>query len=133
ITVESNVLLGMDFHAHLMSSEIIGFLAGEWSPTTKTVHIKAIFPCRSLQTEHNHVNVEMDPTSEFEARQEIERREMRVVGWYHSHPTFTPDPSIVDIENQTNYQRLFKDEEMDEEPFVGAIVSMFYFYFCLFS
>ncbi|KAF9908803.1 hypothetical protein EC991_009506 [Linnemannia zychae] len=122
ITVQSNVLLGMDFHAHLMTAEIIGFLAGEWEPSTRTIHVKAIFPCRSLPTEHNHVNVEMDPTSEFEVRQEIEKRNMRIVGWYHSHPTFTPDPSMVDIENQTSYQSLFKDEAMNEEPFVGAIV-----------
>ncbi|KAG0276598.1 hypothetical protein BGZ95_007317 [Linnemannia exigua] len=122
ITVQSNVLLGMDFHAHLMTSEIIGFLAGEWVPSTRTINVKAIFPCRSLPTEHNHINVEMDPTSEFEVRQEIEKRNMRIVGWYHSHPTFTPDPSLVDIENQTSYQSLFKDDVMNEEPFVGAIV-----------
>ncbi|KAG0261689.1 hypothetical protein BG011_000785 [Mortierella polycephala] len=122
IKVQSNVLLGMDFHAHLMTAEIIGFLAGDWIPATKTIHIKAIFPCRSLPTGQNHVNVEMDPTSEFEVRQEIAKRNMRIVGWYHSHPTFTPDPSLVDIENQTSYQSLFKDGSMDEEPFVGAIV-----------
>ncbi|KAI8597728.1 hypothetical protein EDD21DRAFT_310411 [Dissophora ornata] len=122
IKVQSNVLLGMDFHAHLMTAEIIGFLAGEWCAATRTIHIKAIFPCRSLPTGQNHVNVEMDPTSEFEVRQEIEKRNMRIVGWYHSHPTFTPDPSLVDIENQTSYQSLFKDESMNEEPFVGAIV-----------
>ncbi|KAF9930267.1 hypothetical protein FBU30_000687 [Linnemannia zychae] len=122
IKVKSNVLLGMDFHAHLMTAEIIGFLAGDWDSSTRTIHVKAIFPCRSLPTEHNHVNVEMDPTSEFEVRQEIEKRNMRIVGWYHSHPTFTPDPSLVDIENQRSYQSLFKDDTMNEEPFVGAIV-----------
>jgi hypothetical protein len=30
LEVDSNVLLAMDFHAHLMTTEIIGFLAGEW-------------------------------------------------------------------------------------------------------
>ncbi|KAJ2471853.1 hypothetical protein IWW56_006256, partial [Coemansia sp. RSA 2131] len=45
-----------------------------------------------------------------------------VVGWYHSHPTFRPDPSIIDIENQTAYQALFRDNDSSEEPFVGAIV-----------
>lgn len=30
LQVHSNVLLAMDFHAHLMTTEIIGFLAGEW-------------------------------------------------------------------------------------------------------
>ncbi|KAF9563155.1 hypothetical protein EC968_004988 [Mortierella alpina] len=122
IKVQSNVLLGMDFHAHLMTTEIIGFLAGDWNSVTRTIHIKAIFPCRSLPTGQDHVNVEMDPTSEFEVRQEIEKRNMRIVGWYHSHPTFTPDPSLVDIENQTSYQSLFKDDSSSDEPFVGAIV-----------
>ncbi|KAK9763338.1 hypothetical protein K7432_010073 [Basidiobolus ranarum] len=47
---------------------------------------------------------------------------MQVVGWYHSHPTFAPDPSLVDMENQRNYQHLFRHEGSEDEPFVGAIV-----------
>ena len=35
---------------------------------------------------------------------------MQVVGWYHSHPTFKPDPSVTDIMNQESYQRLMRDE-----------------------
>ena len=27
-----------------------------------------------------------------------------VLGWYHSHPTFTPNPSVRDIETQLKYQ-----------------------------
>jgi len=36
--------------------------------------------------------------------QVIAKNNMQVVGWYHSHPTFHPDPSLIDIENQYNYQ-----------------------------
>lgn len=32
--IQSNVLLSMDFHAHLMTTEIIGFLAGDWDKET---------------------------------------------------------------------------------------------------
>ncbi|CAO3588140.1 unnamed protein product [Absidia cylindrospora] len=110
ITVHSNVLLTMDFHAHLMTTEIIGFLAGEWDRTTRRLLVKEAFPCRSLNTGQNEVNVEMDPTSALETRQLIEEKNMTVVGWYHSHPIFVPDPSLVDIENQLNYQNLCKDE-----------------------
>lgn len=28
----------------------------------------------------------------------------QITGWYHSHPTFQPEPSLIDIENQHNYQ-----------------------------
>ena len=72
--------------------------------------IKEAFPCRSLNTGQNDVNVEMDPTSAIETRQLIEEKNMTVVGWYHSHPTFIPDPSIVDLENQRNYQILCREE-----------------------
>lgn len=89
--------------------------------------IKEAFPCRSLNTGQNDVNVEMDPTSAIETRQRIEEKNMTVVGWYHSHPMFAPDPSIVDLENQQNYQTLCREkcgenESQTVEPFVGAII-----------
>lgn len=34
IKANSNVLVAMDFHSHLMTTEIIGFLAGEWDKET---------------------------------------------------------------------------------------------------
>lgn len=49
----------------------------------------------------------MDAVSQVMARDYIATHGMNVVGWYHSHPTFQPDPSVTDIENQGNYQRLF--------------------------
>lgn len=89
--------------------------------------IKEAFPCRSLNTGQNDVNVEMDPTSAIETRQRIEEKNMTVVGWYHSHPMFAPDPSIVDLENQQNYQTLCREKcgengNQTVEPFVGAII-----------
>ncbi|KAJ1653376.1 hypothetical protein IWQ61_006490 [Dispira simplex] len=120
----SNAFLGMDFHAHLMESEIIGFLAGRWNPETRQLIVQYAFPCRALRTpgQNTSVNVEMDPTSEFEVRQAILDRDLQVVGWYHSHPCFLPDPSLVDLENQCNYQSLFANQTTRAEPFVGAIV-----------
>lgn len=46
----------------------------------------------------------MDPVSEMNARILFEEKGLSVVGWYHSHPTFEPEPSIRDIENQGMYQ-----------------------------
>ena len=45
----------------------------------------------------------------------------QVVGWYHSHPTFKPNPSEKDIENQENFQALFRDEGTKQEPFVDDL------------
>ncbi|KAI9277546.1 hypothetical protein BY458DRAFT_471908 [Sporodiniella umbellata] len=122
IKVNSNVLLAMDFHSHLMTTEIIGFLAGEWDRENRVMTIREAYPCRSIETGRNDVNVEMDPTSAIETRQLIEECNMKVVGWYHSHPTFIPDPSLIDIENQRNYQVLCREDQRSTEPFVGAIV-----------
>lgn len=44
------------------------------------------------------------------------------MGWYHSHPVFPPNPSGIDVDNQRNYQALFKDAATGTEPFVGFIV-----------
>ncbi|CAO3695717.1 unnamed protein product [Umbelopsis ramanniana] len=119
--MHSNVLVAMDFHAHLMTTEVIGFLAGQWNKENRHMIVQAAYPCRSLNTGQNDVNVEMDPTSAIEVRQQIEDQNMQVVGWYHSHPTFVPDPSLMDIENQKSYQTQWRDEHT-LEPFVGAIV-----------
>ncbi len=44
-------------------------------------------------------NVEMCPESALEAREAIENRGLRVVGWYHTHPFFKAEPSEVDTFN----------------------------------
>ncbi len=49
----------------------------------------------------------------------------QVVGWYHSHPTFAPEPSLIDIENQHQYQQLMRNEGTGSEPFVGLIVGTY--------
>ena len=96
---------------------------------------------------------EMDPVYEVELRARIEKDGHKIVGWcvrsdvvpacdvpngiflrarswkvailprYHSHPTFKPVPSAVDVNNQRNYQRLFQHNVRQSSPFVGLIVS----------
>ncbi|KAI8820186.1 SWIRM domain-containing protein, partial [Fimicolochytrium jonesii] len=120
VTVESNALITMDFHSHLAQTEIIGLLGGTYDALTSTLSIRDVFPCQSMST---GVQCEMDPDSEVQARDAFAQKELDVVGWYHSHPTFEPIPSIRDIENQTNYQTLFQRHDTGVEPFIGAIVS----------
>ncbi|RKP24761.1 hypothetical protein SYNPS1DRAFT_29488 [Syncephalis pseudoplumigaleata] len=128
----------MDLHAHLLRTEVIGLLGGKFDPATKQIDILTAFPCRGASTDFQiavmmkkkaaiHCMViiaqcEMDPESEIMARMEFAERGLAVVGWYHSHPTFEPTPSIRDIENQVNYQTLFRHDN-GQEPFVGVIVN----------
>lgn len=112
----------MDFHSHLAHTEIIGLLGGNFITRgdQKVLQVKTVFPCQSTST---GIQCEMDPASEMKAREVFADRGFDVVGWYHSHPTFEPHPSIRDIENQTSYQTLFRKETTGDEPFIGVIVT----------
>ncbi|KAI8389413.1 hypothetical protein BD560DRAFT_381551 [Blakeslea trispora] len=124
VTITSNSLLVMEFHSHLASAEIIGLLGGRFiqneTSGEKELEVVYVFPCRSTST---GTQCEMDPDSEMEAREVFEKRGLKVVGWYHSHPTFDPEPSIRDIQNQLSYQCLFRDETSGVEPFIGTIIT----------
>ncbi|KAJ3159779.1 Myb-like, SWIRM and MPN domains 1 [Geranomyces michiganensis] len=119
VFASSNTLIVMDVHAHLAHTEIIGLLGGTYDASAATLHVTDVFPCRSQST---GVQCEMDPASEMRARDVFAAKGLSVVGWYHSHPTFDPTPSVRDIENQTAYQTLFARAD-GVEPFVGAIVT----------
>uniref|UniRef100_A0A6B2LEF3 MPN domain-containing protein n=1 Tax=Arcella intermedia TaxID=1963864 RepID=A0A6B2LEF3_9EUKA len=112
-------MLLIDYHSHLLSSEIIGFLGGYWDPLKKHIKIVAAFPAQSCGDDR--FNVEIDPISQLEVTQKIQKQNMQVVGWYHSHTTFVPDPSVRDIENQTNFQLLYHCEKSSMHPFIGII------------
>ncbi|KAI8069658.1 hypothetical protein BC940DRAFT_22992 [Gongronella butleri] len=133
VEIASHCLLVMDFHAHLAHTEIIGLLGGTFvdiapsaatntdeNTPTKRLIVDTVFPCRSTST---GIQCEMDPESEMKAREVFAAKGLTVVGWYHSHPTFAPHPSIRDIENQTSYQTLFRMQQTGDEPFFGAIIS----------
>ncbi|KAI8980989.1 hypothetical protein BDB01DRAFT_794919 [Pilobolus umbonatus] len=122
VEIVSDVLLVMDFHSHLAHTEIIGLLGGNFirQGDTKILQVKRVFPCQSTST---GIQCEMDPASEMKAREDFREKGYTVVGWYHSHPTFEPHPSIRDIENQTSYQTLFREEKTGDEPFIGVIIT----------
>ena len=128
IEVDSNAMLLMDLHCHLAETEVIGYLAGTWDKGGQKLIVRKAFPCRALEgvdadtTGEREKTVEMDPLSETEAKEKIAKMNMCVLGWYHSHPVFKCEPSVRDIQNQQNYQNLFRDAESNE-PFVGFIVA----------
>jgi hypothetical protein len=119
-----------DLQSHLSDSEVIGFLGGRYVESERCIYVQAAFPCKSASS--GSTDVEMDPVSQIIAGETIVKHGLEVVGWYHSHPTFQPDPSVTDIHNQRNYQQLFGDHghavevnKTDEKkaiPFVGLIV-----------
>ena len=118
-----------DLHSHLSESEVIGFLGGRYVEAERCIYIQAAFPCKSTQrNDAGFTDVEMDPISQMKAGDAIEHQGMSVVGWYHSHPSFQPDPSLMDIHNQGSYQQLFQPKSDNSDaicPFVGLIVGTY--------
>jgi proteasome lid subunit RPN8/RPN11 len=127
IKVHPQVGFLTDLHGHLCEAEVIGLLAGKWDADRKVLYIQAPFPCASTERleDNGSTDVELDPVAELQAREVIYSMGMLVVGWYHSHPRFKPEPSVTDIRNQQQYQHLMRDELTGISPFVGLIVSTY--------
>ena len=116
-----------DIHAHLCDSEVIGLLAGKYDAEKKCLFIQSPFPCTATDRsdDDGSTDVELDAEAEWKAREAIKKLGMQVVGWYHSHPRFRPDPSLTDILNHEQHQCIEHDNTTHIEPFVGLIVSTF--------
>ncbi|KAG4101237.1 hypothetical protein H8356DRAFT_933276 [Neocallimastix lanati (nom. inval.)] len=114
----------MEIHSHLLKKEIMGLLGGRYDQIKKILYIKDIYPCRSEGTSYY---CEMNVESEIEATNIFNTKNYNIVGWYHSHPIFEVNPSIVDIRNQYQHQKL-AHLDSGEEPFIGMIISPYYNY-----
>ncbi|KAI5619881.1 histone H2A deubiquitinase MYSM1 isoform X1 [Silurus asotus] len=117
VIVCAEALVVMDVHAHVSMGEVIGLLGGSYDHEDKVLKICAAEPCNSLST---GLQCEMDPVSQTQASEMLGARGHSVVGWYHSHPAFDPNPSLRDIDTQAKYQNYFS---RGGAPFIGMIVS----------
>ncbi|XP_065594329.1 deubiquitinase MYSM1 [Cyrtonyx montezumae] len=117
VKVSSEALLIMDLHSHVSMAEVIGLLGGRYSEADKVVEVCAAEPCNSLST---GLQCEMDPVSQTQASETLAARGYSVIGWYHSHPAFDPNPSIRDIDTQAKYQSYFS---RGGAMFIGMIIS----------
>ncbi|KAM4574525.1 histone H2A deubiquitinase MYSM1 isoform 2-T2 [Fundulus diaphanus] len=117
VIVCAETLLIMDMHAHVSRGEVIGLLGGTFSEEEKVLKICAAEPCNSVST---GLQCEMDPVSQTQACDGLSALGLCVVGWYHSHPSFHPNPSVRDIDTQDQFQSYFS---RGGAPFIGMIVS----------
>uniref|UniRef100_A0A3B5LQC5 Myb-like, SWIRM and MPN domain-containing protein 1 n=1 Tax=Xiphophorus couchianus TaxID=32473 RepID=A0A3B5LQC5_9TELE len=126
VIVCAETLLIMDMHAHVSRGEVIGLLGGTFNQEEKVlkadkqscVQICAAEPCNSVST---GLQCEMDPVSQTQACDVLSSLGFSVVGWYHSHPSFHPNPSVRDINTQDQFQQSYFSR--GGAPFIGMIVS----------
>ncbi|XP_065654976.1 MPN domain-containing protein isoform X3 [Hydra vulgaris] len=119
VSICTSALLLMDFHCHLSLSEVSGYIAGEWNISRQHVRVTDVYPCH-YSSSSNSDEIEK---VELKIRDTIKLKGLVLLGWYHSHPFFQPDPSISDINSQLEYQKILKDGHY--EPCFGIIISPF--------
>lgn len=119
IEVSVTAFLKMDIHAHLLNTEVIGLLGGYYDMHRNCLVVSTAEACDSVSTD---LECEMDSVSQTQAMESLQEQGFDVVGWYHSHPTFVPNPSVRDLATQRDYQALFSSQG---RPFVAAILSPF--------
>uniref|UniRef100_A0A8C7YBT1 Myb-like, SWIRM and MPN domain-containing protein 1 n=1 Tax=Oryzias sinensis TaxID=183150 RepID=A0A8C7YBT1_9TELE len=115
VVVCAETLLIMDMHAHVSRGEVIGLLGGRFDMDAKILKVCAAEPCNSVST---GMQCEMDPVSQTQACDALLSLGLSVVGWYHSHPSFHPNPSVRDISTQDQ-----AISHVGGAPFIGMIVS----------
>ncbi|CAL4177707.1 unnamed protein product, partial [Meganyctiphanes norvegica] len=119
VIMHAHAIITMDLHAHTSVAEVMGLLGGYYDPAMDTIHVTVAVPTKATTS---GVECDMCPVSQSSACTKIHEGGVQVVGWYHSHPTFPPNPSVQDIETQSQMQRWFARQEA---PFLGVIVSPF--------
>nr|CAI5869811.1 unnamed protein product [Callosobruchus analis] len=112
-------LLTIDFHAHAWLTEVMGLVAGSWIPQEKLLKITHYEPCLNVASSTTHCD--MCPISQAKAADLIHKKGLDILGWFHSHPTFAPEPSQQDMDTQKVVQRWIGHGK----PCVGVILSPF--------
>nr|CAD7257219.1 unnamed protein product [Timema shepardi] len=119
VSMATNAVLVMDFHSHLTTSEVVGYLAGHWDVNAHNLAITHAFPCRSRLADR-----ELAPLVEADIYRAIDQRHLTLVGWYHSHPTTNATPTLRDIDAQLDYEiRMKGNSDASYTPCVGVICS----------
>ncbi|RDD41015.1 MPN domain-containing protein [Trichoplax sp. H2] len=121
VSISSNAMLIMDLHCHLTTSEVVGYIGGKWDPQTQFLRVLQAFPCRCRLGDNN-----ISAVVQEEIQKSMKARDMILVGWYHSHPTSQPNPTVQDLSTQKQFQSVLRTDDSTQEPCLGLIISPFY-------
>lgn len=121
VAVSSNVLLLMDFHCHMTTSEVVGYLGGRWDTNTQLLTVLRAFPCRTRLGDKKAASA-----VEEEICQNLFMRGLSLVGWYHSHPRGPALPSLQDIDSQMDHQLRLQGSSNGFQPCLGIICGPYF-------
>ncbi|XP_063614660.1 MPN domain-containing protein-like [Penaeus indicus] len=119
VTMSSSAMAMIDIHAHLTTSEVVGYLAGQWDVTNHNLIVSHAMPVRCRLGDG-----EKGRAVEQALYAEMEKLNLSLVGWYHTHPFSPPLPSLRDIDSQLEYEMKMKgSNDASYTPCIGIIVS----------
>lgn len=119
VNLELSSLILMDLHSHMSLTEVMGLVGGIWNPEKKTLIILHYEPCRNVAS--STIHCDMCPISQAKAADIIHSKGLSILGWFHSHPTFAPEPSQQDLDTQLSVQQWIGNDK----PCIGIILSPF--------
>ncbi|XP_031623950.1 MPN domain-containing protein CG4751 [Contarinia nasturtii] len=122
VSITTSSVLLMDFHCHLTKQEVCGYLGGSWDNNTQTLAITHAFPVRNTRHDRHYA---------IEIEQQIQRNMLKknliLVGWYHSHPRIAAQPTLRDCDAQLEYQiKMCGISDETYTPCVGLICAPYY-------
>lgn len=125
VGVHTQVQLMIDFHSHLSLNEVVGYLGGDWDASSNSLTVTRAFPCLAMQQE---ITPEKAAECEINIQKAMIKQNLKLVGWYHSHPIFDVHPTLRDCDNQLDYQiQLRGANEASYSPCIGFICCKFNF------
>ena len=121
INITSSATLLIDFHCHLTTNEVSGYLGGTWDFNTHHLNITHTFPLLNSRFDR-----EKSSECEYDIQKTMLEKNVQLVGWYHSHPRFSPLPTLRDCDKQLDYQiKLRGTSDTTYTPCVGFIFSSY--------
>ena len=117
INITSSATLLIDFHCHLTTNEVCGYLGGTWDFNTHNLNITHTFPLLNSRFDR-----EKSSDCEYEIQKAMLEKNLQLVGWYHSHLRFSSQPTLRDCDKQMDYQiKLRGTTDSTYTPCVGLI------------
>ncbi|TPX61987.1 hypothetical protein SpCBS45565_g07141 [Spizellomyces sp. 'palustris'] len=109
LRVDRKAIALMDLHSHLLDTEVVGLLAGHYDAEKNECVIRTALPAQRKPIDADAtITVEASEESLAEALSLADSLGLQIMGWYHSHPIFSTDPSNIDLTTQHLHQEAFK-------------------------
>lgn len=120
VSITLSTLLCLQLHSLSSNYEVMGFLGGYRSKTIGRTKIclARYKPCKTAK--QSGTMCEMCPVSQVEQSLGLLNEGYDLLGWFHSHPLFPPNPSRTDVNTQAEMQMQFCTDR--EKPFIGFIL-----------